>query len=135
MRTERAIYISLLPPCIHACPAGENIQKWLAHVQSSEFQEAWQVIMEDNPLPAVHGRVCYHPCETDGNRAQPDGAVSIHAVERILGEKASEEGWRAGGRQPPDLPVRQARACRGSGTERPLGGVSPAAARPSSRNP
>jgi formate dehydrogenase (NADP+) beta subunit len=93
VRTERPIYVSLLPPCNHACPAGENVQKWLAYVQAGEFHEAWQVIMEDNPLPAVHGRVCYHPCETDCNRTQLDGTVSIHAVERFLGDKAIEEGW------------------------------------------
>ncbi|MFN2319355.1 MAG: hypothetical protein ABR500_06695 [Dermatophilaceae bacterium] len=42
-------------------------------------------VTKDNPFPAVHGRVCYHPCETVCNRAELDGAVSIHAVERFLG--------------------------------------------------
>jgi 2-oxoacid:acceptor oxidoreductase delta subunit (pyruvate/2-ketoisovalerate family) len=49
--------------------------------------------MEDNPLPAVHGRVCYHPCETACNRGQLDEAVSIHAVERFLGDEALKRGW------------------------------------------
>jgi len=47
----------------------------------------------DNPFPAVHGRVCYHPCETGCNRAQLDSAVSIHAVERFLGDMATAQGW------------------------------------------
>lgn len=94
VRTERPIYVSLRPPCNQACPAGENVQNWLAHVQAGEYQEAWQVILEDNPLPAVHGRVCYHPCESSCNRAQLDGAVSIHAVERFLGDRAIAEGWQ-----------------------------------------
>lgn len=50
--------------------------------------------MEENPLPAVHGRVCYHPCEDHCNRTYVDTPVSIHAVERFLGDKALEEGWK-----------------------------------------
>jgi NADPH-dependent glutamate synthase beta subunit-like oxidoreductase len=41
----------------------------------------------------VHGRVCYHPCETSCNRQQIDSAVSIHAVERFLGDLAAKQGW------------------------------------------
>ena len=92
-RSERPVYIDLLPPCNAACPAGENIQAWLAHVQAGEHEPAWRTIVEDNPLPAVHGRVCYHPCEDSCNRAQLDTAVSIHAVERFLGDLALERGW------------------------------------------
>ncbi len=44
-------------------------------------------------MPAVHGRVCYHPCETSCNRDALDGAVSIHAVERFLGDMALAENW------------------------------------------
>jgi NADPH-dependent glutamate synthase beta subunit-like oxidoreductase len=47
----------------------------------------------DNPLPAIHGRVCYHPCETACNRAELDSPVSIHAVERYLGDLALDQGW------------------------------------------
>ena len=50
--------------------------------------------MEDNPFAAIHGRVCYHPCETSCNRADLDSAVSIHAVERFLGDLALQRGWR-----------------------------------------
>ena len=42
---------------------------------------------------AIHGRVCYHPCETVCNRAHLDSSVSIHSVERFLGDLASERGW------------------------------------------
>ena len=42
----------------------------------------------------MHGRVCYHPCEERCNRDALDGAVSIHAVERFLGDLAAAEGWR-----------------------------------------
>lgn len=93
IRTRRPIYHDLLPPCNHACPAGENIQAWLAHATAGRFRDAWDVLVADNPLPAVHGRVCYHPCEAACNRDQLDEAVSIHAVERYLGDLALAEGW------------------------------------------
>jgi formate dehydrogenase beta subunit len=90
---RRPVYVDLLPPCNHACPAGENIQAWLDLTQAGRYRQAWDVIMRDNPLPAVHGRVCYHPCETSCNRNDLDAAVSIHAVERFLGDMASREAW------------------------------------------
>jgi formate dehydrogenase (NADP+) beta subunit len=92
-RTRRPIYVDLLPPCNHACPAGENIQAWLALATEGLFREAWETILQDNPLPAVHGRVCYHPCETSCNRGRLDAPVSIHAIERFLGDKALQEEW------------------------------------------
>jgi NADPH-dependent glutamate synthase beta subunit-like oxidoreductase len=94
VRTQRPVYVDLLPPCNAACPAGENIQAWLALAQAGRWKEAWEQLVTDNPLPAVHGRVCYHPCETSCNRAELDGAVSIHAVERFLGDLALRSGWR-----------------------------------------
>jgi formate dehydrogenase (NADP+) beta subunit len=93
-RTRRPLYVDLLPPCNNACPAGENIQAWLALAQANKFQEAWETLILDNPLPAVHGRVCYHPCETHCNRRELDSAVTIHAVERFLGDLAVERGWK-----------------------------------------
>ncbi|MEJ0019760.1 MAG: NAD(P)-binding protein [Acetobacteraceae bacterium] len=92
-RTRMPHYVSLLPPCNHACPAGEDIQAWLALAQAGDYRGAWQTLMADNPLPATHGRVCYHPCETACNRGELDSAVSIHAVERFLGDRATHEGW------------------------------------------
>jgi len=92
-RTERPLYVDRLPPCNAACPAGENIQAWLAHAEAGDYEAAWRKLMEDNPLPAVMGRVCYHPCETSCNRAQLDEAVGINSVERFLGDEAIKRGW------------------------------------------
>ena len=92
-RTNRPIYLDRLPPCNNACPAGENIQQWLFHAEEGDYFKAWQKLMEDNPMPGVMGRVCYHPCEDACNRAALDEAVGIHAVERFLGRKAWEEKW------------------------------------------
>ena len=101
MRARRPVYVDLLPPCNHACPAGENIQAWLALAQAGKFRQAWETLMRDNPLPAVHGRVCYHPCESSCNRNELDAAVSIHAVERFLGDMAAREGWPPAIEPPP----------------------------------
>jgi len=93
LRRRRPDYRDLLPPCNHACPAGENIQGWLNEVQNGNPRAAWEILVADNPMPAVHGRVCYHPCESHCNRTGMDAAVSIHAVERFLGDLAIEQGW------------------------------------------
>jgi NADPH-dependent glutamate synthase beta subunit-like oxidoreductase len=94
-RTERPVYRDLLPPCNHACPAGENIQAWLYEAEEGGegYERAWRKLMEDNPFPAVMGRVCYHPCETACNRAELDSAVGINSVERFLGDEAIAQGW------------------------------------------
>ncbi|MDX1570964.1 MAG: NAD(P)-binding protein [Xanthomonadales bacterium] len=92
-RVRRPIYEDLLAPCNNACPAGEDVQRWLSLAADGAFEDAWRVIMRDNPMPAVHGRVCYHPCESSCNRGQLDGSVSIHAIERFLGDLAIEERW------------------------------------------
>jgi NADPH-dependent glutamate synthase beta subunit-like oxidoreductase len=93
VREKRPVYVDLLPPCNAGCPAGENIQAWLAHMQADEHELAWRALVADNPFAAIHGRVCYHPCESVCNRANLDTAVSIHSVERYLGDLALERGW------------------------------------------
>ena len=92
-RDKRPVYVHRLPPCNHGCPAGENIQQWLYHAESGDYEAAWRELVKDNPLPATMGRVCYHPCETACNRAQVDEAVGIHGVERFLGDEAIRQGW------------------------------------------
>ncbi len=93
VRERRPVYVDLLPPCNAGCPAGENIQAWLAHTQAGRHEQAWRQLVADNPLPAIHGRICYHPCESVCNRTNLDSAVSIHSVERFLGDLALEQGW------------------------------------------
>lgn len=94
VRSRRPIYLDMLPPCNAGCPAGENIQEWLRLIKAGEAEAAWRQLVADNPFPAIHGRVCYHPCETACNRKDLDAAVSIHSVERYLGDLAIEKGWQ-----------------------------------------
>ena len=82
-RTERPMYLSRMPPCNNECPAGENIQSWLFHAESGDYEQAWRVVVEDNPFPAIMGRVCYHSCEGACNRAKVDAPVGINSVERF----------------------------------------------------
>jgi len=93
-RVERPVYVDRLPPCSNACPAGERVQQWLYQAEPGDYETAWRQLVEDNPFPAVMGRICYHPCETACNRAELDEAVGINAVERFLGDLAIERGWR-----------------------------------------
>ena len=130
-RERQPLYVDLLPPCNAGCPAGENIQAWLAHTEAGRHEQAWRELVTGNPFPAIHGRVCYHPCEGVCNRADLDSAVSIHAVERFLGDLGSNvvgssiaagADWQAGAdhrRRP----------------ERALCRVSPGQARPFSGDP
>ncbi len=92
-RTERPEFISRLAPCNNACPAAEDVQGWLYAAEEGDYEQAWRILTAANPLPGVHGRVCYHPCEDACNRGQLDAAVSIHAVERFLGDEAIKQGW------------------------------------------
>lgn len=101
-RSRIPVYMDFLPPCNNACPAGEDIQAWLALAQDGQYEQAWQKLLENNPFPAIHGRVCYHPCETACNRTFTDQEVSIHAVERFLGDLAMEQGWEPQFTKPPD---------------------------------
>ncbi len=93
-RTERPVYVDLLPPCNAACPAGENVQAWLYLAEEGDYKGAWEELTKHNPMPAIHGRVCYHPCEDACNRGLHDRPVNIHAVERFLGDLALKRRWK-----------------------------------------
>jgi len=93
-RTERPLYVKRLPPCNAECPAGEDIQGWLFHAESGDYESAWRQLTRDNPFPAIMGRVCYHTCENVCNRGQLDASVGINSVERFLGDQALQENWQ-----------------------------------------
>lgn len=93
LRKQRPLYVDFMPPCNSACPAGENIQAWMAYAQAGNYFEAFQTLVEDNPFPAIMGRVCVKPCETGCNRTHIDTTVNIHAVERYIGDEAIKQKW------------------------------------------
>jgi NADPH-dependent glutamate synthase beta subunit-like oxidoreductase len=85
-RYIRPKYEDKTPPCNQACPAGNDIVRFLMLAEEGKFRTAWLKIKEENPLPGVCGRVCFHPCETHCNRSPYDDAVSIHCVERSVAD-------------------------------------------------
>ena len=93
-RTARPVYLDRLPPCNNQCPAGEDIQGWLFHAESGDYEAAWRHLTRDNPFAAIMGRVCYHTCESACNRGKIDEAVGINSVERFLGDEAIKRGWK-----------------------------------------
>jgi NADPH-dependent glutamate synthase beta subunit-like oxidoreductase len=79
---DRPFFQEKLSPCRLACPVGNHIALALFHASKNRFDEALAVFLQENPLPGVCGRLCYHPCQGDCNRKEFDGAVNIRALER-----------------------------------------------------
>ncbi len=75
-----------LSPCRTSCPLGVNVQAYMALTAASRFDEALDVIRQDNPLPGICGRVCHHPCEEACRRGTLDEGVAICAVKRFLAD-------------------------------------------------
>ena len=94
----RPLYRDKVAPCNAGCPVGIDIEGYMSLLREGRMDEACDLLLRENPMPAVTGRVCHHPCETACNRGQFDGAVSIHAVERRVGDFAIENAL-------PPLPV------------------------------
>lgn len=80
-------------PCHVRCPIGNAIPSFIGSLDEDRQQEAWEALVATNPFPAVTGRVCAHPCETDCNRTVLEGAVGINGLEQFLGDRALAEGW------------------------------------------
>lgn len=76
------------PPCRDACPAGVNVQGYVQLVKSGKFLDSWRLIYENNPLPAVCGRVCTHPCESKCHRGSVDSPVNIRELKRFTADRA-----------------------------------------------
>ena len=87
------------PPCCHCCPSATDIRGWLTTIAQGDaygrtsdesFEQAFYIVADKNPLMAVCGRVCPHPCEDACNRGELDKPVSINALERFIGDFALE---------------------------------------------
>ncbi len=111
-RYVRPVYRNKTSPCNVACPAGEDIAQYLGLVAKGKYQEARLRILEENPFPGVCGRVCPHPCESECNRAELGGSISIHMVERFLADLA---GGAPVQRLPSNAPAGATVAIVGSG--------------------
>ncbi len=84
------LYIS---PCRNACPAGVNVPGYMNLVAAGRLMDAYRLIRQDNPFPAVCGRVCTHPCERHCRRAQVDEALAICSIKRFVGDYALRDEY------------------------------------------
>ena len=101
---RRPAYMAQTAPCMHSCVNGADVRDWLVAVAQhvaygrtpvQAFEYAWRKILENNPFPAVCGRVCQHPCELNCNRKAKDGSLAIRELERFIGDFAIANGLRA----------------------------------------
>lgn len=74
------------PPCRVACPAGVNVQGYVALSSQGKFKEALALERENNPFASVCGRVCTHPCESECKRSEFGDAISIRAIKRFISD-------------------------------------------------
>jgi NADPH-dependent glutamate synthase beta subunit-like oxidoreductase/polyferredoxin len=84
-----------IPPCRAECPGHIDVQAYVRLASKGKFREALEVIKEANPFPSICGRVCHHPCESECNRNDIDGApVANHSIERFIGDLDLNSGNR-----------------------------------------
>ncbi len=98
------VYVRKTPPCSAKCPSSEDIRGYLTYVAQAKdfkrpvedsFDQAWHILTDKNPFPAVHGRICPHPCESGCNRQyKEDGAVAINNFERVIGDHGIKRGLK-----------------------------------------
>ncbi len=92
-RTAAPHYHATAAPCLAACPVNGRIAEWIGEMRNRNVRRAWEVLVDNNPFPAIAGRICHHPCETACNRAGYDEALSICKLERFVGDLAIARGW------------------------------------------
>ena len=105
-------YVNKLAPCNESCPAGEDVEAAMVLAGQEDYLGAWEKITQENPLPRICGRVCFHPCEAACNRTEFDEATSINALERFVGDQAFQSGKRF---TPPQEKKKEKVAVVGSG--------------------
>ena len=93
-RSAMPNYSTTPSPCLGACPVDGRIAEWIGQVKDEDYYGAWLTLADNNPFPAIAGRICHHPCESACNRVQLDGTVGICSLERHVGDMALKEGWQ-----------------------------------------
>ncbi|MBC8443539.1 MAG: FAD-dependent oxidoreductase [Deltaproteobacteria bacterium] len=87
-RSAIPVFSNKIAPCRHACPIGIDIPAAFQRASDGDYEGALRIFLQDNPLPGVCGRVCYHPCETQCNRSQFDESLNIRSLERFVADQA-----------------------------------------------
>lgn len=92
IRVNPAVEGGYVPPCSKACPAGVNVQGYIALAGEGRYEDAYRLIKQRNPFPSICGRICTHPCQSACNRNALDEAVGIRDIKRFVADKAFENG-------------------------------------------
>ncbi len=71
-------------PCIATCPGGVKAHGYISLVKDGRYEEAFNLHLEDAPLPGSLGRACYAPCEGECTRGQLGGSVDIRRIKRFF---------------------------------------------------
>jgi heterodisulfide reductase subunit A-like polyferredoxin len=79
-------------PCTAACPANVNAHGYVELISNRKFKEALDLIRENNPFPAICGRVCHHPCEEECLRSRVDESIAIRNLKRFAADYIIEHG-------------------------------------------
>ena len=89
-------------PCQHVCPIGTEAQGYISLIARKRYQEAYDIIRKDNPLPSVCGRVCHHPCEAKCAAGKFGDPISIRALKRFSADHARRAGLSYKPAKPPE---------------------------------
>lgn len=81
-----------LAPCRATCPAGMNVQGYVALIREGKFKESLELMRNDQPFPSVCGRVCFHPCELECERKNLDEAIAIRSLKRFATDYEEKHG-------------------------------------------
>lgn len=101
-----------LSPCEDSCPVKMNIPGFVISIAQEEFEEAYAIMRESNPLPGTCGYVCHHPCEEACMRAKIDESIAIKSLRRFVVDYKLSRGI---GEVAPVEPTREKVAIIGSG--------------------
>ncbi len=93
-RSAVPTYKTLPSPCHGACPVNGEIAAWIQQVKNGDYYGGWLTLVDNNPFPAIAGRICHHPCESVCNRQHLDETVGICSLERFVGDMALAEKWQ-----------------------------------------
>ena len=77
-------------PCKMKCPAKVNVQGYVQLIKQKEYLKAVDLIRQRNPLSAICGRICTHPCETECTRGKADDPIAIRLLKRFASDKEME---------------------------------------------
>jgi 2-oxoacid:acceptor oxidoreductase gamma subunit (pyruvate/2-ketoisovalerate family) len=101
---EQPVWENATPPCNFICPAGNDVQGFLAALAEEDVDGALRILLMSSPLPSVCGRVCPGFCMTQCNRSELEGPVNVRALERYAGDHGDAK-VTAAGRRPEKVAV------------------------------